>query len=182
LAISFPNESAQYRTARNRLLEQEIALRRAMEAVAAARRELPPGGPVAEDYVFDGLAPDGSLTKIRLSELFESGRSSLVIYNMMFPRDPGDQRAGPDTGEMAKLPLAEGPCPSCVAFLDQLDGAVDHAAQHLSLVVVAKAPLNTSSPSPENAGGCGFGWSRQPATRSSATTTEKRPTAFSARC
>jgi len=91
--------------------------------------------------VFDGLAADGSLTKIRLSELFESGHSSLVIYNMMFPRDPGDQRPGPDTGETAKLPLAEGPCPSCVAFLDQLDGVADHAAQHLNLVVVAKTPL-----------------------------------------
>src|SRR5690349_9639121 len=80
VAISFPNESAQYRTARNRLLEQEIALRRTMEALAAARRELPPGGPVAEDYLFDGLSPDGSLTKISFSELFESGNSSLVIY------------------------------------------------------------------------------------------------------
>jgi predicted dithiol-disulfide oxidoreductase (DUF899 family) len=89
LAISFPNESAQYRTARNRLLEQEIALRRTMEAVATARRELPPGGPVAEHYVFDGLAADGSPTKIRLSELFEPGSSSLVIYNVMFPARPG---------------------------------------------------------------------------------------------
>jgi predicted dithiol-disulfide oxidoreductase (DUF899 family) len=141
LAIAFPNESVQYRTARNRLLEQEIALRRTMEAVAMARRELPPGGPVAEDYVFDGLATDGSPTKIRLSALFESGGSSLVIYNMMFPRDPGDQRPGPHTGATAKLPLAEGPCPSCVAFLDQLDGVADHAAQHLNLVVVAKTPL-----------------------------------------
>lgn len=141
MAISFPNESAQYRTARNRLLEQEIALRRTMEALAMARRELPQGGPVAEDYEFDGLAADGSPTKIRLSALFQSGSSSLVIYNMMFPRDPGDQRPGPDTGETAKLPLAEGPCPSCVAFLDQLDGVADHAAQHLNLVVVAKTPL-----------------------------------------
>jgi len=141
VAISFPNESAQYRTARNRLLEQEIALRRTMEALAMARRELPQGGPVAEDYEFDGLAADGSPTKIRLSALFASGCSSLVIYNMMFPRDPGDQRPGPDTGETAKLPLAQGPCPSCVAFLDQLDGVADHAAQHLNLVVVAKTPL-----------------------------------------
>ena len=86
MAISVPNESAEYRTARNRLLEQEIGLRRTMEAVASARRELPPGGPVAEDYVFDGLAADGSPTKLRLSELFEPGGGSLVIYNMMFPR------------------------------------------------------------------------------------------------
>jgi predicted dithiol-disulfide oxidoreductase (DUF899 family) len=39
------------------------------------------------------------------------------------------------------LPLAEGPRPSCTALLDQLDGAVEHASQHIGLVVVAKAPL-----------------------------------------
>ena len=50
---------------------------------------------------------------------------------MMFPRDPRDDRPGP----------AEGPCPSCVALLDQLDGAVEHASQHLNLAVVAKAPI-----------------------------------------
>ena len=44
MSITFPGESAEYRAARDRLLEQEIELRRAMEAVAAARRELPPGG------------------------------------------------------------------------------------------------------------------------------------------
>jgi predicted dithiol-disulfide oxidoreductase (DUF899 family) len=64
-----------------------------------------------------------------------------VIYSFMFPRDPGDKRAGPRTGETALLPLEEGPCPSCVAFLDQLDGAAEHAGQHINLAVVAKAPL-----------------------------------------
>jgi predicted dithiol-disulfide oxidoreductase (DUF899 family) len=59
----------------------------------------------------------------------------------MFPRDPGDDRPGPETGETARLPLAEGPCPSCVAFLDQLDSAAEHAMQHINLAVVAKAPL-----------------------------------------
>ena len=54
MGISFPRESAQYRAARDRLLNQEIELRRAMEEVAAARRELPPGGAVPEDYVFQG--------------------------------------------------------------------------------------------------------------------------------
>jgi len=47
--IAFPGESAEYRAARDRLLEQEIELRRAMEAVAAARRRLPPGGIVPQD-------------------------------------------------------------------------------------------------------------------------------------
>ena len=39
------------------------------------------------------------------------------------------------------MPLAEGPCPSCVGLLDQLDGAAEHAAQHINFAVVAKAPL-----------------------------------------
>ena len=46
MGIRFPGESAEYRAARDRLLEQEIELRRAMEAVAVARRRLPPGGMV----------------------------------------------------------------------------------------------------------------------------------------
>jgi predicted dithiol-disulfide oxidoreductase (DUF899 family) len=33
--LSFPNESAEYRAARNKLLEAEIALHRQIEAVAA---------------------------------------------------------------------------------------------------------------------------------------------------
>ena len=141
MSITFPGESSQYRAARGRLLEREIELRRAMEAVAAARRELPPGGVVPQDYVFQGAGPDGAPTDVRLSELFASGRDSLVIYSFMFPRDPGDARPGPPSGQTARLPLAEGPCPSCVAFLDQLDGAAEHAGQHINLAVVAKAPL-----------------------------------------
>jgi predicted dithiol-disulfide oxidoreductase (DUF899 family) len=48
MTIAFPGESAEYRAARNRLLEQEIELRRNMEAVAVARRRLPPGGVVPQ--------------------------------------------------------------------------------------------------------------------------------------
>ena len=141
MRTTFPGESAEYRAARDRLLEQEIELRRAMEAVAAARRELPPGGVVPEDYVFQGVGADGTPTDVRLSELFAPGKDSLVIYSFMFPRDPGDERPGPASGQTALLPLEEGPCPSCVALLDQLDGAAEHAAQHINLAVVAKAPL-----------------------------------------
>src|SRR6266566_5557871 len=98
MTIVLPGESAEYRAARDRLLEQEIELRRAMERVAAARRQLPPGGVVPEDYVFDGERGG-----VRLSELFAPGRDSLVIYSFMFPRDPSDDRPGPRSG----------PCPSC---------------------------------------------------------------------
>jgi predicted dithiol-disulfide oxidoreductase (DUF899 family) len=141
MSIAFPGESAAYRAARDRLLEQEVELRRSMEAVAAARRKLPPGGVVPEDYVFQGRGEGGAPTDVRLSELFAPGRDSLVIYSFMFPRDPGDARPGPAGGETALLPLAEGPCPSCTALLDQLDGAAEHATQQLNLAVIAKAPL-----------------------------------------
>jgi predicted dithiol-disulfide oxidoreductase (DUF899 family) len=140
VSVEFPGESAEYRAARDRLLAQEIELRRAMEAVAAARRALPPGG-VVEDYAFQGTRADGSLGDVMFSELVAPGKDSLVIYSFMFPRDPGDGRPGPATGRTALLPLAEGPCPSCVALLDQLEGAAEHAAQHINLAVVAKAPL-----------------------------------------
>jgi predicted dithiol-disulfide oxidoreductase (DUF899 family) len=138
---SFPGESKEYRTARDRLLEQEIELRRAEEALAGARRALPAGGLVPEDYVFRGLGADGAPTDVRLSELFAPKRDSLAIYSMMFPRYHGDERPGPKTGQTAKLPLAEGPCPSCTTLLDQLDGAAEHVSQRMNFAVVAKAPL-----------------------------------------
>src|SRR2546423_6897495 len=138
---TFPGESAEYRAARERLLAQEIDLRRSMEAVAAARRELPPGGIVPEDYVFQGAEADGAPADVRLSELFAPGKHSLVIYSFMFPRDPGDDRPGPAGGLSARLKLEEGPCPSCVALLDQLDAAAEHAAPLVNFAVVAKAPL-----------------------------------------
>ena len=141
MGITFPGESPEYRAARDRLLAQEVELRRAMEAVAAARRELPPGGVIPEDYAFQEPGADGAPTDVRLSELLGPGKDSLLIYSFMFPRDPGDERPGPAAGQTALLKLEEGPCPSCVALLDQLDGAAEHASQHINLAVVAKSPL-----------------------------------------
>jgi predicted dithiol-disulfide oxidoreductase (DUF899 family) len=141
MAIAFPGESAEYRAARNRLLEQEIELRRAMEALAAARRRLPPGGIVPRDYVFHGQRPHGGVAEVRLSELFAQDKDSLVIYSMMFPRDPSDDRPGPAGGQTALLPLAQSPCPSCTAFLDALDGAAEHASQRVNLAAAGKAPI-----------------------------------------
>ena len=125
MSISFPGESLEYRAARDRLLEQEAELRRVTEAVAAARRELPPGGVVAQDYVFQQAGPGGTPTEVRLSELFVGGLDTLVIYNSMFPRSLDD----------------EGPCPHCTSMLDALDGAAQHITQRVNFAVVAKAPL-----------------------------------------
>jgi predicted dithiol-disulfide oxidoreductase (DUF899 family) len=143
MSVTFPNESSEYRQARDALLQQEIALRRQMEAVAAARRALPPGGKIPEDYVFDGLGADGKPARIRLSELFRDGTDALVIYNYMFPRYKNDSREGAAFGETARLPKAEQPCPSCTALIDQLDAATSHfEAAGGNFVVVAKASLD----------------------------------------
>jgi predicted dithiol-disulfide oxidoreductase (DUF899 family) len=125
VSIAFPGESAEYRAAREQLLEKEIELRRVTEAVAAARRELPAGGVVPEDYVFQGARPDGAPTDMRLSQLFAPGKDTLAIYSFMFPRAPDEDL----------------PCPSCTSFLDSFDGAAEHISQRINLAVVAKASL-----------------------------------------
>ncbi len=50
---SFPGESDDYRKARDHLLVAEMELRKRLEEVAALRRELPLGGPLKEDFVFE---------------------------------------------------------------------------------------------------------------------------------
>src|SRR5258708_38303888 len=50
----YPNESAEYRRAREALLAEEIELRRHIERVAERRRKLPPGGEVKKNYAFEG--------------------------------------------------------------------------------------------------------------------------------
>jgi predicted dithiol-disulfide oxidoreductase (DUF899 family) len=131
----FPGESEEYRRARDELLQAEIDLRRRTEAVAAKRRTLPLGGTVPEDYCFEEVDSGG---EVRFSELFQAGKDTLVVYNFMFPRSPGDTRPGP-AGETGELALAETPCASCTSILDSLDGAAAHLDQRLNLVVVAKS-------------------------------------------
>jgi predicted dithiol-disulfide oxidoreductase (DUF899 family) len=119
----FPNESKEYRAARNELLVAERELRRQIERVAAQRRTLPLGGKVAEDYIFD--EEDGSRTKkVKLSELF-GPHSSLIVYNYMFPGDDDPSK----------------PCPMCTSMLDALDGQAKHITRQASLAVVAKIPI-----------------------------------------
>ncbi|MBZ9962383.1 DUF899 family protein [Mesorhizobium sp. BR1-1-2] len=140
--ITFPNESAKYRAAREKLLQKEIELRRAMEAVAVARRSLPPGGLVPQDYVFDGLDAEGRPAEIKLSQLFAPGKDTLILYQMMFPRHPQETRDVAMTGGTAKLARQEQPCPSCTALLDQFDGAVGNLeAAGFNFCVVAKTAL-----------------------------------------
>src|SRR5262245_2158193 len=78
--VRFPGEPPRYRTARNKLLKDEVALRAQIEAVAKTRRKLPLGGAIPEDYVFDEMAADGSVRQVRLSELFVPGHDTLIVY------------------------------------------------------------------------------------------------------
>jgi predicted dithiol-disulfide oxidoreductase (DUF899 family) len=117
----FPNESPQYRTARDELLLAEIDLRERMEAVAALRRRLPPGGAVPQDYAFDEIV-SGTKRATRLSELF-AGAPSLIVYSFMYG------------------PAAEHACPMCTSFLDGLDRTVLHVGQRVPVVVVARSPI-----------------------------------------
>jgi predicted dithiol-disulfide oxidoreductase (DUF899 family) len=143
MGVTFPNESPEYRRARNALLEREIELRRLTEAVAEQRRALPPGGVVPEDYVFDTLGEDGKPAKIRLSELFREGTDTLILYNYMFPRHKSDSRAAAAHGNTARLSKDEQPCPSCTGLIDQLNAAAPHfEAGGGNFAVVAKAPLD----------------------------------------
>lgn len=142
MSVRFPNETPEYRKARDALLEQEVALRRQMEAVAAGLRALPPGGEVPEDYLFDCIGADGAPSTVRLSELFRGG-DTLMLYHYMFPRHAGDSRPGPAAGPAADLPLAEGPCPSCTALIDMWEGMMPHfEGLGGNVCIVAKAPID----------------------------------------
>ena len=66
--MRWPGESEEYRRARDELLAAEVELRRQEEAVAAGRRELPVGGEVSEDFVFQS-----AVGPVRMSELFADG-------------------------------------------------------------------------------------------------------------
>ncbi len=115
--ISLPNESAEYREARNVLLAAEVELREKIEAVAALRRALPAGG-LAQDYTFDST--DGP---VQLSDLFTAGKTSLILYSLMYA--DGDAK----------------PCPMCTTYADGADGMAPQIGARTNFALVARAPL-----------------------------------------
>jgi predicted dithiol-disulfide oxidoreductase (DUF899 family) len=115
--VRFPNESAEYRAARTALLAEEIELRRHIERVAAQRRALPPGGEVTGDYRFQ--TEDGPAD---LAGLF-GDKQTLAVYSFMY----GPQR--------------ERPCPMCTNLLGGWEGNAADIGQRISLVVVARSPI-----------------------------------------
>jgi predicted dithiol-disulfide oxidoreductase (DUF899 family) len=112
----FPNESDEYRRARNVLLAEEIELRRHIWRVGELRRALPPGGEITKDYRFEGLNGE-----VGLEDLF-GDHDTLVVYSMMY----GPRRK-------------EG-CPMCTSLLSSWDPEVPHLEQRIALAVVARSP------------------------------------------
>ncbi len=125
--IKFPNESDEYRGARNQLLQKEIQLRKSIEEISALRRNLPHGGKLKKNYSFEEGAASfddfETVKQVRFSELFDENKRSLVIYSFMY---------GPDMAE---------PCPACTSILDGLNGASTHIRERVNFVVVAKSPV-----------------------------------------
>lgn len=120
--LTFPNETTEYRKARNALLTEEIALRRHIEAVAEKRRALPLGGEVPEDYTFERIGENGMPEDVEMSQLF--GRhDTLILYSFMY---------GPER---------DAPCPMCTHLLDSINGGARHVGQRAALYVVAKSPI-----------------------------------------
>jgi predicted dithiol-disulfide oxidoreductase (DUF899 family) len=117
----YPNEGAAYRAARDLLLKDEQELVEKVKAVAAKRRQLPPGGELKEDYVFQ-WANDGKLgQRVKFSELF-GDKNSLLFYSFMF---------GPNWDK---------PCPSCTSLVDGFDRSSYQVTRHAAFAAIAKAP------------------------------------------
>jgi predicted dithiol-disulfide oxidoreductase (DUF899 family) len=115
--IRFPNESNDYRRARDALLAEEIELRRHIERVAEQRRALPTGGAVSRDYRFQGESGP-----VVFSDLF-ADKHTLAVYSYMYG------------------PKRERPCPMCTSLLSAWDGESADVEQRIALAIVARSPI-----------------------------------------
>jgi predicted dithiol-disulfide oxidoreductase (DUF899 family) len=113
----YPNESAEYRAARNELIVEEIELRRRVERVASQRRALPKGGEIPQDFLLTS-----ETGPVRLSSLF-GDKHTLMIYSMMY----GPQR--------------KAPCPMCTSFLNSWNGTAINLRKRAAIVVTARSPI-----------------------------------------
>ena len=115
--VHFPNESDEYRHARDALLAEEIELRRHIERVAEQRRALPLGGEVTKKYRFES-----DRGPVSFADLF-GDMQTLVAYSYMF---------GPERKR---------PCPMCTSLLAAWDGEVPDIEQRVAFAVIARSPL-----------------------------------------
>jgi predicted dithiol-disulfide oxidoreductase (DUF899 family) len=116
----YPNESQEYRAARDALLKDEQELVERKKALAEKRRKLPLGGALKEDYVFQ-RANDGKVgQRVKFSELF-GDKPTLILYSFMF---------GPNWDK---------PCPSCTSLMDGFDRSAYQVTRDAAFAGIAKA-------------------------------------------
>jgi predicted dithiol-disulfide oxidoreductase (DUF899 family) len=121
--LRYPNESREYRDARDSLLKDEQELVEKTRSVAEKRRKLPRGGQLKEDYEFV-WANDGKVGQsVKFSELF-ADKNTLLLYSFMY--GPGWDK----------------PCPSCTSLVDGFDRTYYQVSQHAAFVAIAKAPAD----------------------------------------
>ena len=121
--LRYPNESREYRDARESLLKDERELVDKVKSVAEKRRNLPTGGQLKEDYVFQ-WANDGKVGKsVKFSELF-GDKNTLLLYSFMY---------GPGW---------DNPCPSCTSLVDGFDRTWYQVTRNAAFVAIAKAPAD----------------------------------------
>lgn len=111
-------ESQAYAQARQRLLAEEIAVRRHIEALAEQRRALPPGPVIAKDYRF--IDPTGN--EVGLADIF-GDKDVLLTYFWMY--GPERQR----------------PCPMCTNLLGPLDANAADLEQRVAVAVLGRSPV-----------------------------------------
>lgn len=121
--LRYPNESPEYRKARDELLAEEQQLVEKVKAVAEKRRQLPLGGRLQEDYLFKRANAGRVNQDVHLSELF-GDKSTLLLYNFMY---------GPGW---------DNPCPSCTSLMDGFDRSAYQVTRDAAFCGIAKAPAD----------------------------------------
>src|SRR6185503_4198182 len=121
--LRYPNESREYRDARDALQKDEDELVEKVKALAEKRRTLPLGGELKEDYTFK-WANDGKVGKsVKFSELF-GDKDTLLLYSFMY---------GPNW---------DNPCPSCTSLVDGFDRSSYQVTRHAAFAAIGKAPAD----------------------------------------
>ncbi len=119
MELRYPNETIEYRQARDALAMEEQDLIRRVKAVAEQRRNLPLGGRLKENYAFAWATNERLGEPVSFQELFRD-KDSLLLYSFMFG------------------PSWDNPCPSCTSIVDGFDRMAYQVGRDAAFVVVGK--------------------------------------------
>ena len=118
--LRYPNESREYRDARDALLKDEQELVDKVKAVAEKRRKLRWAANERGLRLPVGQRREGR-QRVKFSELF-GDKNTLLLYSFMF---------GPNWDK---------PCPSCTSLIDGFDRTWYSVTRDAAFAAIAKAP------------------------------------------